>query len=130
MTHLGITVRGSAPSALVWQRYTVPGLWSSWSPQISSVSCSDRVIRKGSTGTVHAVLGVQVQFVVTEFDEQRRTWAWDALLPLGIRLQLEHSVSELGPGGTSTGLRVRGPLPVVLGYLPVARLALSRLLRP
>jgi hypothetical protein len=94
------------------------------------VTCTDQVIRAGSTGTVHAILGVDVQFVVTAFDDLRRTWAWDALLPLGIRLHLEHTVTDLGAGVTSTGLQVRGPLPVVLGYLPVARVALGRLLRP
>jgi hypothetical protein len=133
LTSLAITVRGAAPAALVWRRYTEPDLWPTWSPQIASVSCADRVIRTGSTGTVHAVLGVQVRFEVTRFDDLQRTWAWDAMLPLGIRLHLEHSVMELdasGPDRSSTGLRVSGPLPIVLGYLPVARLALGRLLRP
>ena len=128
MATFAMTVRGAAPAELAWQRYVEPARWPGWSPQIRRVDCADEVLRLGSVGTVHAVLGVSVPFVVTEFDAERRRWAWTATLPLGIRLRLRHSVDGSGSGST-TGLRVRGPAPIVIGYLPVARLALIRLVR-
>jgi hypothetical protein len=77
------------------------------------------------TGQVSGPLGLRVRFVVSEVDEQRRTWAWRVRVgPL--RLTLWHGV-EPRPTGTATWLRVHGPAIVVAGYLPVARTALRRL---
>ena len=46
-----------------------------------------------------------------------------------VRLQLRHWVSE-GPGaGATTGTVVRGAAPLVLGYAPLALVALQRLVR-
>ncbi len=127
---VGISVTGRAPAALVWTRYTRPQLWSSWSPQISGVDCADEVIGAGTTGVVHAVLGVRVRFEVTEVDDLAMRWAWTVHLPLRLRLRLRHWVDPAPGGGSRTGLLITGPAPVVLGYLPVARLALTRLVRP
>ncbi len=126
---LSIGATGGAPAALVWRRYTRPELWSSWSPQIVGVDCDDEVIRTGSTGVVHALLGVDVPFEVTSFDDPGMRWVWTARLPLAIRLHLTHVVEAM-PTGSRTVLSVTGPLPVVLGYLPLARLAIGRLVRP
>ncbi len=58
-------------------------------------------------------------------DEAAREWTWEARLgPL--RLRLEHGVTA-HPAGSATWLRVHGPLPVIMGYAPVARIALGRL---
>ena len=58
-------------------------------------------------------------------DEAAREWAWEARLgPL--RLRLEHGVTA-HLAGSSTWLRVHGPLPVILVYAPIARIALGRL---
>ena len=43
-----------------------------------------------------------------------------------LRLSLWHGV-EPDPAGTATWLRVHGPAVVVAGYLPMARMALHRL---
>jgi len=123
------TVTGRAPAALAWERYVHPARWPSWSPQIRRVECCDDVLRTGSVGVVHALLGVKVPFEVTEFDDERRTWSFTARLPLSVRLHLTHTVQDAGTG-CRTGLVVRGPAPVVVGYLPVARLALFRLVLP
>lgn len=120
---------GRADARTVWQRYLHPRLWPTWSPQISSVLCDDDPIRAGSTGVVHAVLGVRVPFEVTEVDDAAMRWSWVARLPLGITLRLTHTVDAVA-FGTTTGLVVTGPAPVVLGYLPVAGLALRKLVRP
>ena len=120
---------GRADASTVWQRYLHPRLWPTWSPQISSVECADDAIAAGSTGVVHAVLGVRVPFEVTEVDGAAMRWSWIARLPLGIELALTHTVDAVA-FGTTTGLVVTGPAPVVLGYLPVATLALRKLVRP
>jgi hypothetical protein len=126
-------VRGSAraagplPVELVWERYAVPARWPEWAPQISGVRASAARIAPGVTGQVFAPLGLRLDFEIAEVDEQRRTWAWRVRLgPL--RLWLEHGVLP-EPGGCATWLRVRGPAPVVVAYLPLARLALDRLVR-
>ena len=120
---------GRADAPTVWQRYLHPRLWSAWAPQIASVDCADDSIRAGSTGVVHAVLGIRVPFEVVEVDQAAMRWSWIARLPMGIELRLTHTVDAVA-FGTTTGLRVTGPTPIVLGYLPVAGLALRRLVRP
>jgi hypothetical protein len=120
---------GRADAPTVWRRYLHPRLWPTWSPQILSVQCADDTIRVGSTGVVHAVLGVRVPFEVTAVDPVAMRWSWIARLPLGIELRLTHTVDAVA-FGTTTGLGVTGPAPVVLGYLPVAAVALRKLVRP
>ncbi len=118
-------VVGPLPPAQVWERYAVPERWPEWAPQISAVRASAPRIAPGVTGRVFGPLGLRVDFVVTEVDERQRTWGWRVRLgPL--RLRLRHGV-ELDPAGSATWLSVRGPALVVAGYLPVARLALHRL---
>jgi hypothetical protein len=114
---------------LAWERYADPGLWSTWAPQIQRVeTVMDRLVAGGS-GTVRAgLLGwptLGVPFRVLEVDETAMEWSWEARLGV-LRLRLEHGVTP-HPTGSATWLRVRGPLPVVLAYAPVARLALGRL---
>jgi hypothetical protein len=45
-------------------------------------------------------------------------------------MHLLHWVTEGPDGGSTTGLRVTGPAPVVVGYAPLAQLAIGRLVRP
>jgi hypothetical protein len=40
---------------------------------------------------------------------------------------MRHWVTEAPDGGTTTGLRITGPLPLVTSYAPLARVALGRL---
>ncbi len=127
-TRLSISATGGAPASLVWERYAKPALWSTWSPQICRVECADEVIRASTTGVVHAIRGVQIPFQIAAVDYEAMSWSWTAELPLGITLRLVHTV-EAVPGGSWTGLDVIGFLPIVLGYLPLARLALGRLVR-
>lgn len=124
----GVRVTGPLPAARVWERYAVPARWSGWAPQIRAVDASAGRIAPGVTGRVRGPLGIAVTFVVTDVDERRRTWAWDVRCgPL--RMQLRHGV-EPDPRGAATWLVVRGPAPLVVAYLPVARVALNRLVRP
>jgi Polyketide cyclase / dehydrase and lipid transport len=120
-----IRVAGPASPDQVWERYAVPERWPGWAPQISRVQASAPRIAPGVTGRVWAPLGLRVDFVVTEVDGRLRTWAWSVRLGPR-RLRLQHGV-QADPAGSATWLHVHGPAPVVAAYLPVARLALHRL---
>lgn len=126
---LRLHATGSASAAEAWRQYVHPALWKDWSPQIRRVDCVDERIRAGSTGRVHGAGGVQANFTVTSVDDERRRWSWRVGGPLGVQLGLRHAVQEV-PEGCRTELEVDGFAPVVLGYAPLALLALRRLVRP
>ena len=123
---------GVARVTLAWERYADPALWSTWAPQIQRVETTMTRLEVGGTGTVRAGLlsrpTLGIPFEVLAVDEDAMEWEWRARTgPIGLRL--EHGVTA-HLTGSSTWLRVHGPLPVVLGYAPVARLALKRLVAP
>ena len=132
MVTLTLEARGSLDVHSAWERYADPDLWSTWSPQIQRVERSTPRLATGTTGTVRAGLlprpTLPVPFTVEEVDEARREWTWSAHLG-PVTLHLDHGVVARGTG-SSTWLRVSGPAVVVLPYLPVARLALGRLVSP
>ena len=76
---------------------------------------------------MHGPAGLLVRFRILQVDGSAavRRWSWSATTA-GITLRLGHTVEAVGTG-TRTGLTVEGPSLVVAGYLPVARLALHRL---
>ena len=85
----------------------------------------------GTNGVVRGPLGVPLPFEVLDVDESdpaRRTWRWRAGA-LGVHVELEHVVEPDAsrPGGSRTVLVLSGPAPVVVPYLPLAWLALHRL---
>jgi len=131
-----MTVGAAGRAAIdeVWDRYIHPQRWSEWSPQISSVDCTDDIIRAGSTGTVHGPCRIGVEFNILQVDHEKRCWSWRVWIAF-VTLELMHSVQAGSPGsparaaGSSTSLDISGPAPVVLGYAPIARLALGRLVR-
>ena len=130
MAALTLHAQGVAPVTLAWERYADPQLWSTWAPQIQRVETTMQRLTAQGTGTVHAGLlarpTLKVPFRVLGVDEEALEWSWQVRLgPLSLRL--EHGL-RADPGGSATWIRVHGPLPVVLGYAPVARLALKRLL--
>jgi hypothetical protein len=112
-----------------WERYAVPSRWPEWSPQISRVEMSAPRLVAGATGKVHAPLGVALPFVVDAVDEPARRWSWTVRLG-PVKMRLEHWVTEAPGGGTTTGLRVHGPGPLVAAYAAPAQAALDRLVRP
>jgi hypothetical protein len=129
MATLTLRAHGVATVTVAWERYADPALWSTWAPQIQRVDTTMTRLVAGGTGTVRAGLlprpTLGVPFEVLSVDEEAREWVWRAGLgPL--RLRLEHGVTE-HLTGSSTWLRVHGPLPVILGYAPIARHALGRL---
>jgi hypothetical protein len=129
MTAITLRATGGATVDVVWERYAKPALWSSWSPQVSSVELdgnADR-IAAGVHGVVHGPLGVRASFVITACDEIARTWSWSVEVGPA-HLVLVHEVHETS-NGSATTLAASGPALVVLGYLAPAKLALNRLVR-
>lgn len=124
-------VDGGADVDAAWARYRQPSRWPGWSPQLSAVDVDgpDRLL-PGLRGTVRGPVPPALPFEVTAVDEPARTWSWTVHLG-PVPLHLEHGVEPLAdrPGCRAT-LRLTGPWPLVLGYLPLARLALRRLVQP
>jgi hypothetical protein len=126
---VAVTVRARGPLAAdaAWERYARPATWPTWSPQIRRVECAHDRLAAGVTGRVIGPLGVAVPFVVDDWNDAARRWTWT--VPVGpVELRLDHGVDG-GDDGSSTYVRVHGPAPIVLPYLPLARWALHRLLR-
>ena len=124
---LSIAAGGAADPGVVWDRYVHPDRWSQWSPQIRSVDYPDPTIAGGGRGTVHGPCGVGVAFEILAVDDDKRCWTWRVRVA-GITLLLAHAVRRDGSGSKTT-LDITGPAPVVVGYAPIARIALGRLVR-
>ncbi len=129
MTVLTLHATGPVPPAEVWERYAVPARWPEWAPQITGVELPVARLTAGVRGRVRGPLGVRLPFVVEMVDEAARHWSWTVSAG-PVRLHLLHWVTEGPNGGSTTGLRVTGPAPAVVGYAPLAHLAIGRLVRP
>lgn len=125
MATLTVRAHGPVPPDEAWDRYARPARWSSWSPQITRVSYPDERLSAGGAGRVHGPLGLSVDFRVDTWDDAERVWSWTVRRG-PVRLRLEHGVTARG-AGSETWLRASGLLPLLVGYLPVARFALHRL---
>jgi hypothetical protein len=128
VTTLTLHATGPVDPSEAWERYAVPARWSQWAPQITGADTSvDRLVA-GAEGRVRGPLGLAVPFRVEEVDEASRSWLWQVHAG-PVRLRLLHWVQPAPDGGATTGLRITGPAPVVLGYAPFAQLAIRRLVR-
>jgi hypothetical protein len=129
MTVLTLHATGPLAPAEAWERYAEPARWPTWAPQILGVQVPEPRLRAGLEGRVRGPLGLVLPFVVESVDEAARRWAWTVSAG-PVRLHLLHWVSGGPDGGSTTGLRIRGPLPLVVAYAPLAQLAINRLVRP
>jgi Polyketide cyclase / dehydrase and lipid transport len=128
VTALTLHASGTVAPEEAWERYAVPQRWSSWSPQITGVDTGAVRIAAGVTGRVRGPLGLAVPFEIDDVDESGRSWTWRVRVgPASVRLH--HWVTGGPDAGSTTGLRIEGPLPIAFGYAPLARLALNRLVR-
>jgi len=128
VTTLTLHATGPVAPAEAWDRYLHPARWSSWAPQITGVVTDAERIAQGVTGRVRGPVGITVPFVVDEVDDASRQWRWTVQVGPA-RLTLTHWVAPGADGGTTTGLRVRGPLLLAAGYAPAALVALHGLVR-
>ncbi|MEO5662074.1 MAG: hypothetical protein ABIR39_02215 [Nocardioides sp.] len=120
-----ISAAGAATREQVWLRYVTPELWPTWAPHLRGVTCADSTVRAGSSGTVHGPAGLRVPFEVLEIDDVQRTWSWRVGRPIGITMK--HGVDDAPEAGARAWVEL--PL-ALLGYAPLAQLALRRLVRP
>ncbi len=125
MTIVTLGAAGPLPVDEVWDRYRTVSRWPEWAPQVSRVEADDDTLAFGLEGRVYGRLGVYVDFVVESVDESARRWSW-AVRRFPVTLRLEHGVVRRHDR-TAAWLRMDGPLPVVVGYAPLARFALHRL---
>jgi hypothetical protein len=128
VTALTLHATGPLPPGEVWERYAVPARWPDWAPQITGVEVPVSRLAAGVRGRVRGPLGVTLPFVVDTVDETARRWSWTVSLG-PVQVHLLHWVAEGPDGGSTTGLRISGPAPLVVGYAPLAQLAISRLVR-
>ncbi|MGY1839328.1 MULTISPECIES: SRPBCC family protein [unclassified Modestobacter] len=126
MTTLTLHATGPVDPVEVWDRYLHPARWAEWSPQIKKVDASAPRIAPGVSGRVYDPISTSVGFVVDEVSDAERRWAWQVTVG-PTRLGLVHWVSPAPDGGTTAGLRISGFAPLVVGYAPLALLALKRL---
>jgi len=129
MGRVTLHATGPVAPAEAWERYAQPARWPTWAPQITGVQVPVPRLAAGVEGRVRGPLGVTVPFVVESVDEAARRWAWTVTAG-PVRLHLVHWVADGPDGGSTTGLRIDGPLPVVAAYAPLAQLAIGRLVRP
>lgn len=116
---------GPADPATAWERYALPGRWPEWAPHVRRVELSSARLTAGATGRLHAEFGVSLGFTVDAVDEESRRWSWTVRVGL-LRLRLEHWIAPAPGGGTTTGMRVSGPRPLVAAYAGEAQAALDR----
>lgn len=120
-----VAATGSRSADDVWARYTEPRRWSSWAPHVQEVDYPHDVVTPGTSGRVTGLGGVVAVFSVDEVDHTARTWSWRVRTgPL--RLRFEHGVDE-GAERVTAWVVVHALLPVAVGYAPVARWSLGRL---
>ena len=122
-----MTVCGPRAADDVWDRYMRPRRWPEWSPQIRSVEYPAETLAPQTAGVVHGPAASRVAFRILDVTATGpiRSWAW-SVSTAGIHLELLHVV-EATTTGTQNVLTMHGFAPVVLLYLPAARLALYRL---
>jgi hypothetical protein len=128
VTALTLHATGPLGPGEAWERYAVPARWPDWAPQITGVEVPVSRLAAGVRGRVRGPLGVTLPFVVDTVDETARRWSWTVSLG-PVQVHLLHWVAEGPDGGSTTGLRISGPAPLVVGYAPLAQLAISRLVR-
>ncbi|PWJ27446.1 polyketide cyclase/dehydrase/lipid transport protein [Branchiibius hedensis] len=127
MVQRSVAARGRLTVEDCWQRYADLDQWQTWSPQIREVRASSRRLVEGLRGTVVGPVGIQVAFEVLAVDTAARQWKWRVNMG-GAKVTMTHLLGTDGDRSVAT-LIADGPAIVVLPYLPVAALALSRLTR-
>jgi hypothetical protein len=108
----------ASPEA-IWDVLTDTTRWVLWGPSITAAECSERYIRKGSTGRVRTSLGFWLPFLVTHFDHGR-FWSWR----VGGIPATGHRVEALSPDKSCVLFEV----PIFAApYIIVCRIAAKRI---
>ena len=108
-----------APAETLWDLLTDLESWPGWGPTVQDVQLRGGQLEQGATGTVTTVLGVQLGFEVTDYQEGSR-WSWKVA---GVTAT-DHMVESLG----ADRCRVSFGVPwLAAPYLTVCQVALRRL---
>ena len=129
---LRLSARGPLAVDDVWERYTQPVWWSEWAPHIREVDYPESVVTPGTMGRVKGVGGVTAHFRIEAVDEKSHTWAW-SVRSGPLHIFFEHGVLACPPGGgqvSEAWLVTHALWPVAIGYTPIARFSLRRLVTP
>lgn len=129
---LRLSASGPLSVQQVWERYTRPTHWPVWAPHLRGIDYPEPVVTPGTTGRVRGVGGVVAHFRIDAVDEVARTWRW-SVRSGPLRVSFDHGVEAASPGSgqVATAWLVTNALwPVVLGYAPIARYSLGRLVTP
>jgi len=76
----------------LWNLITDTARWVTWGPSIRAVESSEQFIRKGSRGRIKIIIGLWINFRVTEFKDGRY-WSWSisGIHATGHRIELLNS---------------------------------------
>jgi len=108
----------AAPAEVMWELLVDVRRWPEWGPSVRHATLATSRLGLGSRGTVRTVIGLELPFEVTRFEEGR-SWSWSvAGCPA-----TDHVVEARGPAS-----RVAFGVPwIARPYLVVCRVALRRL---
>ncbi len=109
----------NAPAETLWGLLVDLQEWPSWGPSVRSAELHSETFGSGSTGAVTTLVGVEVPFEITDFDDGTR-WSWKVA---GIPAT-NHTVESLGPNRCRVGFGVPW---VAAPYLAVCEVAVRRL---
>ena len=127
---LTVRARGPRSADSAWERYADLDRWTDWAPQIRGVDTDGRRrLEPGLRGRVRGPAGIGCPVRRRRRERGRADVGMDGA-PRSGAVAVHHEIHPQGPGdesGSVTVLRLHGPLPVLVGYAPVARFALHRL---
>ncbi len=111
--------RIAAPAEVMWELLVDVRRWPEWGPTIRHATLATSRLELASSGTVRTVIGLELSFEVTSFDEGR-SWSWSvAGCPA-----TDHVVEARGPEASRVAFGVPW---IAWPYLVVCRVALRRL---
>lgn len=109
----------AAPGEVMWELLINVGRWPEWGPSVRRATLATSRFQLGSKGTVRTVIGLELPFEVTRF-EDGRSWSWSvAGCPA-----TDHVIEARGPDVSRVAFGVPW---IVAPYLVVCRVALRRL---
>ena len=103
----------------MWELLVDVRRWPEWGPSVRHATLATSRLELGSRGTVRTVIGLELPFEVTRFEEGR-SWSWSvAGCPA-----TDHLVEARGPAASCVAFAVPW---IARPYLVVCRVALGRL---
>ena len=119
MKHRWVSRDIEVPAEVMWGLLVDVRRWPEWGPTIRHATLATSRLELASSGTVRTVIGLELSFEVTSFDEGR-SWSWSvAGCPA-----TDHVVEARGPEASRVAFGVPW---IAWPYLVVCRVALRRL---